>query len=407
MSMKGLCFIVFGLIGLNQMIEAQWECPSQLGGSLKPVGQSSLMWAGELTGAAGALYHNTISNEMGFLGLDFSTPHHTFYGEGGFKYWQRTDHALNTTFSNSHWGIRELLYSYKHEAGKLTVGIQSVSSPDGFLVNERMAGLNIVQNFSQWRFSFSGGTVTRDFARNGVFCSKGYLYDIIPHDERALIGIKAGDTNFAFLSAEHKVGQSKAATDEFSSPSDELSRSYIDSYGGILYTEFGDWIENGSTLMALYSRMEWRGVLSFSPEVIYQSGLNNRALIYRLAIQKDIESDKGNVTTLMVRYFGLNAVDEGAQAAISFSNIMAGEVLRLDAIDFPLLQAFVKQRFAKAKCHIKLQYSQQTHVDRMSEIDAEVGKKFWQKLSVNLQYGHILSNDITTNQLRTELRYTF
>jgi len=147
---------LFSLTAFRLTTFAQWECPCQLGGSLKPVGQSSLMWAGELTGAAGALYHNTISNEMGFLGLDFSTPHHTFYGEGGFKYWQRSDNQLNTTFSNSHWGIRELLYSYKHDGGKITTGIQSVSSPDGFLVNERMAGLNISQNFSHWRFTFSG-----------------------------------------------------------------------------------------------------------------------------------------------------------------------------------------------------------------------------------------------------------
>jgi len=397
---------LFSLTAFRLTTFAQWECPSQLGGSLKPVGQSSLMWAGELTGAAGALYHNTISNEMGFLALDFSTSHHTFYGEGGFKYWQRTDNQLNTTFSNSHWGIRELLYSYKHDGGKITSGIQSVSSPDGFLVNERMAGLNIVQNFSEWRFTFSGGTVTRDFARNGVFCSKGYLYDIIPHDERALIGIKPGDTNLAYVSADHKVGGNKTSDDEFAS-SDDSPRFYVDSYGGLFYTEFGDWIENSSVLLALYSKIEWKGVLTFSPEVIYQSGIDNRAFIYRLEFQRDIESAKGNVTTFMVRYFGLNAIDEGAQASVSFSNIMAGEVLRLDAIDFPLLQASVKQRFAKAKCHIKLQYSQQTQVDKMSEIDAEVGNKFWQKLSVNLQYGHIVSNDITTSQLRTELRYTF
>lgn len=404
-------FQIAVMLMLCTVAKAQWECPSQLGGSLKPVGTSSLMWAGEITGSMGGVYKNTISNLMGFAALDYSTTHQTFYAEGGYKYWVRNDLGLNQTFSNSHWGIRELYYQNKSSLGEITLGIQSISSADAFLVNERMAGLNYKGETNSWSYQLSGGTVTRDFARNGAFCSKGYLYDIIPDRTHGLLGNRPGDTNFALATISHSFKASSNHTDssdEFSSPNNTLESKFtVNALGALIYSEFGQWIDNNSLIAGIYSDMKWRNVVDIKPEVLYQTGSNNRAVIYKLAINKELEGNNGRFTSLTARYIGLSAIDNNASADISYANLMAGEVIRLDTPDLPIMQLGVKQRFTRSKTHIKLQYSKQFEAGQLNEFDFEIGKKLWNKLSVNAQYGYINSDNINTQMVRTELRLTF
>lgn len=151
----------------------------------------------EITGGLGYLADNTIINSLGYVGIDRSGERSTIYVEGGYKFWHRYDWDKKTGFSNQYLGIREMFYQYRSPYGKFTLGLQSARFDDDYLLNERMLGLNYKHTKGPWSVNFSGGTVTKDFARNGIFCAVGYLYDIIQGRQIALLGNKPGQTNFS------------------------------------------------------------------------------------------------------------------------------------------------------------------------------------------------------------------
>jgi hypothetical protein len=50
---------------------AQWECPSRMGATLKPIGDSNFMWSSELTTSSGWIKDNYALNGMAFFGLNY------------------------------------------------------------------------------------------------------------------------------------------------------------------------------------------------------------------------------------------------------------------------------------------------------------------------------------------------
>lgn len=402
---------------------AQWECPSQLGAYLKPIGQSNFYWSSELVGSTGYLTNNVLANTMCLVGLDWTSKKSSVYFEGGFKYWNRYDLDNSTDYSNYHLGIRELYYQYKAENTALTMGIQSARLDDDFLLNERIAGANLRLNSGRWSFNALAGSVTKDFARNGYFCNVGYLYDILPGRERALIGNSFGQTNLASVSVKYQPSKSvskpqTAQSDEFSSDefSDGLndagnsktSKLKIESVGAIAYHEFGDWISQKFVTAGVFAKAEWGNGWYFKPEVLFQSATNNRAIIYNFNLERMLEGEK-NRATLNLRFVGKSNIDANANILNSFSNIFAGDVIRLDAIDGSFLQAGVKYSFPKSKIHFKAQLASQFSGSNMEEFDFELGKKFGKHLQVNALSGLIKSSSLTNNAClgRIEFRYFF
>jgi hypothetical protein len=110
-----------------------------------------------------------------------------------------------------------------------------------------------------------------------------------------------------------------------------------------------------------------------------------------------------------LRYFGINALDNDAKVLNSFSNIFAGEVLRLDSKDMPLIQFAVKTSLRKYRTHIKLQYSSQMKSSPMNEFDIEVGKRFNSHFQINAIGAFVKSISLPDNALlaRVECRISF
>lgn len=415
--------LVFSLISSIYLF-AQWECPSQLGAYLKPIGQSNLYWSSELVGSTGYLTNNVLGNAMGLVGLDWTSKNSSIYFEGGFKYWNRYNLDTSTDYSNRHFGIRELYYQYKADKGALTLGVQSARLDDDFLLNERIAGANFRVNSGKWSFNALAGSVTKDFARNGYFCNVGYLYDILPGRERALIGNSFGQTNLASVSIKYQPSKSVAqpaasqSADEFSTDefSDGLSgnttaqtgKLKLESIGAIAYHEFGDWISQKFVTAGVFAKAEWGKGWYFKPEILFQSATDNRALIYNFNLERNIEGDK-NRATLNLRFVGKSNIDTNAKILNSFSNIFAGDVIRLDAIDGAFMQAGIKYSFPKPKIHFKAQLASQFSGNNMEEFNFEVGKKFGKHLQVNALSGLVKSSSLTNNAClgRIEFRYYF
>ncbi len=403
---KGGATLMILMLLFATSAHAQWECPSRLGGSLKPIGASNLMWAGELTTGAGYVGNYGVGNAMGFVGLDYSKNKYTFYLEGGAKSWLRLDEV---NYNNqSSFGMREAFYRYTGDKNRVTIGLQSMRGQDHFLLNERVAGVNYQGAFGSWTLNALGGSVMNHFARNGTFCTLGYLYNIVPGRERALIGRSFGQTNLAMLTLSYKPSQKKENVDEFGTGdilSGEVKPSLfsVKNAGAVAYTEFGSWTENSPLLAGLFAELSLSGV-TVKPEILLQSATNNQALLYSVSADKQWSWNNGQITRLYSRYLGYNAIDRGAVPVNSFSNVFAGEVLRLDAIEMPFLQMGLKHSFPRLKASVKLQYAMQTGVVngyltdpfggeinpcRMQELDFTLSKNLGKYVLINASVGSL------------------
>jgi hypothetical protein len=396
-------------ICLSGTVCAQWECPSQLAGSLKPVGNSNLLWATELTGAAGYLTNNSIYNTMGLLGLNYTSGKHTIYAEGGFKYWYRTDNDINISYHNAHFGLRELYYQNQSKLGNVSLGLQSMHLDDNYLLNERVLGINYRKSTDAFDFNLVGGTVTRDFSRNGTFCNVAYLYDILPYTNRTLVGTSLGQTNMAGFTLGYKPSSVSSLSDDGLGLSSENTSSafmHVESVGLAVYSEFGNWVNKPRLLSGVYANIEVGNDYWFKPEVLYQQDSGNRAIIYIAKAQKAFTLSNSHRAAFEVSYYGLAGIDKDATAANLFSNVFAGNVLRFDSPDLPFVQFAGKYAIPSVKAHVKLNYTLQTSSNPSSECDVELGRKFFGKLLINGTYGYVKSPLLQSNPnlFRIEMR---
>lgn len=427
MKLKQL-LTIGGLLSLSLSGFAQWECPSRLGSQLKPIGSSDYSWANEITSTAGILGDYKIGNLMDYVGIDYTHENHTFYFEGGVKTWVRVD---STGQENQLIipGLRELFYRYQTDENTLTIGEQTAKSDDYYLLNERIVGLNYNYKNNGWNLNLIGGSVIKEFARNGTFCTLGYLYNVIPGRQRAILGRVPGQTNLTMLTLSFKPGErnqnsgksdglSEFSSDEFRSGStDKAAKSKpwfpVNSIGAVAYTEYGPWVFENLYIGGLYADFGISNWLTLKPEVLYQNAKDNNALIYSITAEKQIDWGT-QMTKAFARYIGMKAFDSNAIALNSYSNVFAGEVIRLDALELPFFQAGLKHSFSKIKTSIKLQAALQT-VDgsltpmdlslgkegkRMSEYDVVIGKNFGKYFLVNatmgyLKYYYLAHNHIT------------
>lgn len=412
--------IVIILLSIPSLTRAQWECPSRLGGSLKPFGSSNLNWAGELTTSAGFIGSDGLANAMFYGGLDYSVNNHTLYVEGGVKSWYRWGNDINSN-NSVRFGLREAYYRNTGNNYSLTLGLQSVKSDDYFMINERMAGINYQLSSGNFHFNLLGGSVMKEFARNGTFCTLGYLYNIIPGRDRTILGKDFGQTNLSMLSVTWKP-KAKDNLGDFSTGDglEQNSKSKvfnINSAGAFIYHEFGNWVLYKTFHSGVYADFSLLDI-NLKPEIILQSGSNNNALIYSFTAEKQFTWNNGQQSKFFGRYITQSKIDENAMAIPSFTNIFAGEVLRLDALDMPFVQAGFKHSFPAAKASIKLQGALQTGIidgftaddynstpTKMKELDLTLSKNFGKYVLVNAMAGYLSYPKLTTDD-QAYLKYT-
>ena len=430
---------------------AQWECPSRIGGNLKPFTSAfpNLSWAGELTTTAGTTGDYAIGNAMAFGALDLSFDKYTLYVEGGAKSWKRING--NDYHNEGHnFGFREAFFQYRGSSQNLNIGLRSTQGDDYYLINERVLGLDYKQTLGNWNFRALTGTVMNRFARNGTFCTLGYLYNIVPGRERQLIGRQFGQTDLAMLTLNYRPGSKPSTTDEFansdglgttnefaasdafSAPAKKSVRNLLKlvNAGALAYTEYGSLVTSKALYSGLYAELEIAGI-TLKPEIILQSASANQGLIWNLTAQKEITWSNQQQTKIFGRYIGMIKIDSTAHALNSFSNVFAGEVLRLDAIELPLFQCGIKHSIPSLKASVKLQAALQTGetrgyehnimlpaptVSRMQEYDMVVSKNVGDHLLLNAHFGYLVYPKMTsvynyvpnkTPWGKIEMRFTF
>lgn len=361
LSLIFLFFILF-----NFSANAQWNCPSKLGSAISPILPSlpELKIGAELTGSAGYLANNYYGFYAAYLGIDYKKGIHNIYLEGGVKGFARRDNNNSQNFDNSFGGVREAFYQLKLPKTLLRAGLQTTTLGDDYLVNERMLGLKFEQRIKLLEFQAATGTVMKYFARNGLFCNVGYVYDILYRD-KGFIGSKIGETNFAGATLAIK-------TSKESKLKAKLGLSIYDEF----YINRSDTSFNKNVLLVgAFGNIKVLGV-DFNANCQYQTLENERAYILSLSARKMINWDFGHRTELYSRGIGVLEMDKNAIIRNTFSNLFLGDVIRLDAKDAPLYQASIRHSIPKHSLHFKAQYTSEFDTKGLNEFDFSISKRY-------------------------------
>ena len=454
-----ILFLVFAFTMIVQA-KAQMECRSTLGAHLTPFKKDgATLWAIEWTMAPGimtspydSLDKTNLNGGMILAALDFSfmSGKSHIYAEGGLKNWKNSNFVDNTKLTDSkHLGMRQVFYSFSNTNTKIKLGLHETRLGDFFLIDERVLGTSIDKEIGAFTLNVRGGTVNKNFARMGKFCSNRHIYGIINPDFTENIGEKVGETNFAGFAINinpNYILQNKQqnTTDEFTDTnndefstvdefhinhdfsefgsSDEFSdkdlsvskqKISVKNIGFIIYDEFGSkkYIPENKLYSGLLVDLDLPFGLFMQTGTVYQNMSNNNTFAYIARFGKNLSWDNGSLTKVSGAYIGKYNIDDNAIFQPLFSNLYIGEVVRMDAPNFPLWQAAVKHRFAgKMKFHIAIKAVGELENKKTNEEDIEFGFLAFKKhLKITIIGSRIeslaFSNDVF--MARIELRLAF
>jgi hypothetical protein len=417
---------------------AQPDCRSILGLHLKSIAETPFSWAIEGMGAVGVMPDRTVANWTAMGALDFTFKKNNIYFEGAYKNWYNTaknpdgnepqtglpDYNRPTQY---HWGFRELHYLRKSESFQLKAGIQGVKTDDYFLFDERMLGLSASKSWNGLKLSANTGTVSQRLARFQDVCGTRHIYNVFHRSQFNFVGDKPGKTNFAaaFLKWTPKKASPKPISkeDEFDEFSDN-SFSVLEikekghhankwkwSESGIFfYEEFGSGFHEFKYYSGAFSAIQIPWSIQLKGQLVDQYILNDHALAFYISAQKNLAWRNGNHTQIDATYLGKINLTPNAHFYPAFSNLFLGEVMRLDAIDLPLLSGSIKHHFGgKFKPSLQLNAVSQINGSQSREADLIAGIKLvgHARLTGILSY---ISSELLTQDYwmtRMELRIAF
>ena len=440
---------------------AQMDCRSTLGAHLTPFKKDgTILWAIEGTMAPGimsspydSLENTKLNGGMVLAALDFGFMQNKshIYIEGGYKNWQNSDFVDKSKLTDSkHFGMRQAFYSFSNKKTKIKVGLHETRLGDFFLIDERILGASVDQEIGAFTVNVRGGTVNKSFARMGKFCSNRHLYSIINPDFTEKIGDKVGETNLAGFAINwnpHHVKEkpqnnstdefTDSNNDEFSNNDDEFHENHdFNEFGGsdefadtqeakskqkislknvgfIVYDEFGSekYIPENKLYTGALVDLDLPFGFFMQTGAVYQNMLNNNALVYIAKLGKSQSWNNGSLTKISGAYIGKYNIDDNAIFQPLFSNLFIGEVVRMDAPNFPLWQAAVKHRFpGKMKFHIAIKAVGELENAKTNEQDIEFGFLAFKKhLKATIIGSRIesLAFDNDVIMARIELRLAF
>ncbi len=421
----------------SQAAYSQMDCRSTLGGHLTPFHKDvPILWAIEGTMAPGIMtspYNDTeitkLNGGMVLGALDFTfAKNNNIYLEGGYKNW-KTSGFVNDTGSHQskHFGMRQVFYTYSNNQFMLKAGLHETQLGSFPILDERILGISADKTIGAFNINFRGGTVMKNFARMGVFCSNRHLYGIISPNYTENIGKKPGDTNLAGIAIswdpQYKKpvqSQSSDDSDEFSEFNDEFSLDLDETKNFefsevqfLVYNEFGNQGHIPDHKLYLGAFTDMSLPFNFVAKVggIYQNMSNNNTVIYIANLGRILSWQNGSSTRFDVSYIGKTDISQNALYVPLFSNLFLGEIMRLDAADFPLWTAKINHRFpGKLKFNVGLKTVGQINDAKTNEQDIEIGiSTLKHHLKVTLIGSRVQTNLVPQEfyMLRAELRLAF
>ena len=429
-----LLILVLAFVSINQL-KAQMDCRSMLGAHLTPFKKDvPILWGVEGTMAPGVMSSPFTDGDktqlnggmlLGALDFGFLKKNH-IYVEGGYKNWINSEFAtVKDDDLSRHIGVRQAFYSYTTDKTKIKLGLHETRLGDFFLIDERVLGASIDQEIGAFTVNARVGTVNKNFARMGKFCANRHLYGIINSDYTERIGENLGETNLAGFAINwnpHYVKEKPqtnstddfsdsnndefSSEDEFSNSDDEFHENHdfnefgnsdefsnnseskpkqkisIKNIGLIVYDEFGsnEYIPDNKLYTGMLVDIELPYGFIMQTGGVNQNMLNNNSFVYIAKLAKNITWENASNTKISGAYIGKYDFDDNAIFQPLFSNLFIGEIMRMDATEFPLWQAMIKHRFpGKMKFHIAVKAVGQIEDAKTNEQDIEFGLMAFKK----------------------------
>jgi len=414
------------IILFNLPASAQMECRSMLGAHLTPFKKDGgVLWAVEGTMAPGVMTspYDSLGNAqlnggmlLGALDFKLGNQKNHFYVEGGFKNWKNSalvDDNFSSKGNSRHLGVRQAFYSYTGKNTKIKLGLHETKLGDFFLIDERVLGTSIDHSTGAFTFNFRAATVLKNFARMGNFCANRHLYGVLNPDYTENIGKHLGETNLTGIAInwnphykkpaeesadtssndefssddefsnedefheDHDFSNTPDNGDEFSDNSESKTKSQtitLTNVGIIAYDEYGSIIANNKFYGGVLLDFKLPFNLFFQTGAVSQTMLHNNSVAYITRFGKTIIWDNTANTKISGAFIGKYDLDENALFQPLFSNLFIGEVMRMDAVNFPLWQFAVKHRFpGKLKFHIATKFAGMLENGKTNEQDLEAG----------------------------------
>ena len=469
--MKTRIFIITTVIILLNILNAsaQMDCRSMLGAHLTPFKKDvPILWAVEGTMAPGimsspydSLDNTKLNGGMLLAALDFGFGNNKnhIYIEGGFKNWVNSEFVDDDSEKNTrHLGVRQAFYSYSSDKTKIKIGLHETRLGDFFLIDERVLGASIDQEMGAFTVSARLGTVNKSFARMGKFCANRHLYGLINNGNYTEnIGKNLGETNLAGFVINWDPHYKKeevtntnsddfsdsnndefSSDDEFTNSNDDFHENHdfnefgnddefsdetadtktkkkisVTNIGLIFYDEFGteEYIPDNKFYTGALVDVNLPYGFFIQTGGVYQNMLHQNTFVYIAKFGKSKTWENASLTKISGAYIGKADIDDNATFQPLFSNLFIGEIMRMDAAQFPLWQGMIKHRFpGKRKIHIAAKFVGQIEDVKTNEQDLELGlMAFKNHLKVTFIGSHVqtlaLPNDFM--MFRVEMRLAF
>lgn len=401
---------------------ANMDCRSMLGAYITPLWDSSNVVGGiELTGAIAGMTDRNIKNGLVIAGLGyvFNDSKQQFYVEGGYKNFhnskggpgrQNADTSIGgyesfAKVDKKHWGLREAFYRYNAEDLKLTVGLQTMKLPDYFLLDERVIGVNSAYSSGNFTYSFTAATVMAEFARYADFCGTRHIYNLTRGGRVDFLGEDFGESNFLTASVKWVNNPEVAPAKESSNNEDEFeefipiasanSKPFVQEVGAIVYEEFGDVFPDYKYYGGAFAKFNLPLDIGFKTEVLYQHVYKEKSIGYYLELNRSFDWSEGYNTLLGAAMLGKSEIDDNTMFYPSYTNLFIGEVMKMDALDLPVAQFYLKQNLdLLPSMHFKVQYAKQLEESKTQELDLELSAKFFKHLKISTIGGIITSDEL-------------
>ena len=144
---------------------------------------------------------------------------------------------------------------------------------------------------------------------------------------------------------------------------------------------------------------------------VYQDMKDNNTLVYIGKLGKNQSWNNGSLTKISGAYIGKYNIDDNAIFQPLFSNLFLGEVVRMDAPNFPLWQAAIKHHFPnKMKFHVALKAVGELENAKTNEQDIEFGFLAFKNHLKTTLIGSRITSGVFSNDVymaRVELRLAF
>jgi len=392
-----------------------------------------LRWALEGMMSHGKFEDRTVTNGMPILGLDysFSDNTHQFYFEGAFKNVANlsdeslTDDDANglnkNVGKNNGFGFREAFYRLSLDKTTLTAGLQSMTLGDEVLVDERVLGLSVDQNFGAFDAKFRIGSVDNNFSRMGEFCGSRKIFNLTRKTQAADELWQTNLTSYVLTwNPSYKAPEPVEETSEdgfedydefedfgeFESFDESKPLLQLKKVGLIAYQEFGEGFSYEKYWYGGFAEFKLPFDTDLKMETLGQSVPHQSAIIYFAELHKNFFwAGTGNFD-MKAGYFGKINIDKRALFMSTFSHLYLGEVMRLDGRDIPIAYGSMMYSFPwRVKIHLKATAITQMKNEKISELDFELGILLFNHIKLTPIYSIISSKENDTmTMIRLEAR---